>query len=138
MKDPLHQPGRLASALGPLERRVLDELWARGASTTVRDLVAAFPGVAYTTLMTTADRLFRKGLLVRSRDGRAFTYRPRWSRDELDLHLASSALTAWLADESRALKPLISLFVDEVSRRDQSMLDELERLIQRRRKGGDA
>ena len=37
--------------------------------------------------------------------------------------------------ERGTLKPLISLFVDEVSRRDQGMLDELERLIQRKKAG---
>lgn len=113
----------------------MDELWLRTRAATVRDLAEALPGVAYTTLMTTADRLFRKGLVEREREGRAFRYRPRWSRDELDLHLASTAMATWLADDARALKPLISLFVDEVSRRDESMLDELERLI-RRKKGG--
>ena len=41
-----------------------------------------------------------------------------------------------LAEDPRALKPLISLFVDEVSRRDESMLDELERLIRRKKEGG--
>ena len=135
VKNPLQSPSGLAAVLGPLELRVIEELWARGAATTVRDLVVAFPGVAYTTLMTTADRLFRKGLLVREREGRAFRYRPRWSRDELDLQRASTALATWLVEDSRTLKPLISLFVDEVSRRDESMLDELERLI-RRKKGG--
>jgi predicted transcriptional regulator len=135
VKVPLHPPAGLASTLGPLERRVMDELWLRTRAATVRDLAEALPGVAYTTLMTTADRLFRKGLVEREREGRAFRYRPRWSRDELDLHLASTAMATWLADDARALKPLISLFVDEVSRRDESMLDELERLI-RRKKGG--
>ena len=135
MNDPLRLPAGVASQLGPLERRVLEALWARGAATTVRDLVAAVQGVAYTTLMTTADRLFRKGLLVREREGRAFLYRTRWTRDELDLRLASSAVAALLAEERGTLKPLISLFVDEVSRRDQAMLDELERLIQRKKAG---
>lgn len=136
VRDPLQSPAGLASALGPLELRVIEELWARRAPTTVRDLVEAFPGVAYTTLMTTADRLFRKGLLVRERDGRAFRYRPRWSRDELGLHLAGAAMATWLADDPRTLRPLVSLFVDEVTRRDESMLDELERLI-RQKKGGE-
>ena len=136
MKDPLRPPAGLAATLGPLELRVLDELWARGGACTIRDLIEAFAGIAYTTLMTTADRLFRKGLLVRELDGRAFRYRPRWTREELDLHLASSAMSTWLADDPRALKPLISLFVDEVSRRDASMLDELERLIRRKKEGG--
>lgn len=135
MKGLLQSPAGLSSVLGPLELRVLDELWARAGATTVRDLVAAFPGVAYTTLMTTADRLYRKGLLVREREGRAFRYRPRWSRDELGLHLASAAMASWLADDSRSLQPLISLFVDEVSRRDHRMLDELERLIRQKKEG---
>ena len=126
----------LASVLGPLELRVLDTLWAQEGPATVRQLVSAFPGVAYTTLMTTADRLFRKGLLERHRDGRAFLYAPRWSREELELRLASSAMSTLLADESRTLRPLISLFVDEVSRRDRAMLDELERLIKEKKEGG--
>jgi predicted transcriptional regulator len=125
----------VAHALGPLERRVLEALWTREAAASVRDLAELFPGVAYTTLMTTADRLFRKGLLDRTREGRAFRYRPRWSRAELDLQVAGQAMASWLNDDPRALRPLISLFVDEVSRRDGSMLDELERLV-RAKKGG--
>ena len=112
----------------------MDEIWARGAAT-VRNLVGAFPGVAYTTLMTTADRLYRKGLLVREREGRAFRYRPRWNRAEFHLHLASSAIATFLPGDQRSLRPLISLFVDEVSRRDHAMLDELERLVQRKKAG---
>ena len=109
----------------------MEEMWARGLAR-VRDLIDSFPGVAYTTLMTTADRLFRKGLLVRERDGRAFRYRPRWTREEFHLRLASSAMATFLPGDERALMPLISLFVDEVSRRDHAMLDELERLIRGR------
>jgi predicted transcriptional regulator len=135
VKDPFDSHSGLAHTLGPLELRVLEELWARGAAT-VRDIVDGFPGVAYTTLMTTADRLFRKGLLARERQGRAFRYRPRWSRHELDLRLASSAMATMLADNPQTLRPLISMFVDEVSRRDLAMLDELERLI-RRKKGSE-
>lgn len=134
MKDPLAAPVALTQTLGPLEVRVMEEIWRRGVAR-VRDLVESFPGVAYTTLMTTADRLFRKGLLVRERDGRAFRYRPRWNRDEFHLRLASSAMATFLPGDEGALKPLISLFVDEVSRRDHAMLDELERLVQRKKAG---
>lgn len=115
---------------------MLDELWLRAEACTIRELMERFAGVAYTTLMTTADRLFRKGLLVRELEGRAFRYRPRFSREELELHRASSVMSSWLADDRHALKPLISLFVDEVSRRDESMLDELEQMIRRKKEGG--
>ena len=63
--------------LGPLERRVLEVLWGRDREARVRDLQPSFPEIAYTTLMTTLDRLHRKGVLYRVPEGRAFAYRPR-------------------------------------------------------------
>ena len=66
----------LAAIFGPLEIRVLEALWARGTAAAVSDLQPQFPGVAYTTLMTTLDRLFRKGTLSRFKSGRAFFYQP--------------------------------------------------------------
>ena len=42
----------------------------------VRELTPDFPDIAYTTLMTTLDRLYRKGVLAREKQGRAFVYRP--------------------------------------------------------------
>ena len=49
-----------SSQLGPLEERLLDALWQRGHAT-VRDLIDdACQDLAYTTVMTTLDRLFKK------------------------------------------------------------------------------
>lgn len=135
MNDPLRPDTAKGAPLGPLERRVLDALWARGAATTVRDLLPAFPGTAYTTLMTTADRLFRKGLLSRHRQGRAFAYTARWTRDELSARRAGSVLASLLPGDREALRPIISMFVDEVSRRDAALLDELEALVRLKKEG---
>ena len=52
---------RSPAVIGPLERRVLDALWARGAAGSVRDLTPDFPDIAYTTLMTTLDDLAPNG-----------------------------------------------------------------------------
>lgn len=54
---------------------------------TVRDVMetvndGAVKPRAYTTVMTIMDRLHRKGLVDRRRDGNAFVYRPRMSRAE--------------------------------------------------------
>ncbi len=46
---------KTSTLLGPLEWRVLDALWARGAAATVRELQPEFSDIAYTTLMTTLD-----------------------------------------------------------------------------------
>ncbi len=83
LQDP-HE-SHLQSVFGPLELRVLDALWHRATAACVRDLQPAFPAVAYTTLMTTLDRLYRKGYLLREKSGRAFYYRPRVSREAIAL-----------------------------------------------------
>lgn len=119
--------------LGPLEQQVLDALWARDADQTVRDLHSAFPRIAYTTLMTTLDRLFRKGMLERVRVGRAFAYRHRWSRDEFAVVLANQAMGAVLPHGTDTLRPVMSCFVDLVGQRDPALLDELEALLRERR-----
>ena len=70
--------------LGPLEWRVLEALWGAAAPASVRDLTPEFPEIAYTTLMTTLDRLYRKGVLERVKQGRAFFYQTKLSRSEFD------------------------------------------------------
>jgi predicted transcriptional regulator len=124
---------QLDAVFGPLEIRVLEALWARGTASCVRDLQPQFPGVAYTTLMTTLDRLFRKGTLSRVKDGRAFYYEPKSSRDALVSQLAGSALATMLPGDSSAVRPILSMFVDTVSRHDGALLDELEALVRARR-----
>lgn len=111
---------------------MLDALWAFKAPATVRDLQPMFSGTAYTTLMTTLDRLHRKGVLAREKSGRAFAYRHRWTRRDLIARLAGAQLGAIIAPDP-ALQPLVSFFVDAVARRDAEVLGELERLIARRR-----
>ena len=120
------------SGLGPLETKVLEILWDETHAVTVRHVQLAFPGRAYTTLMTTLDRLFRKGLLVRRRRGRAFAYVPRCSRDELLSELVSGHVTDLLL-ASRASKALLSTFVRAVGRTDTALLDELDALVQAER-----
>ncbi|MEY4636711.1 MAG: hypothetical protein RJA55_2509 [Acidobacteriota bacterium] len=121
------------TAFGPLESRVLDALWSRGTAACVRDLQPAFSGVAYTTLMTTLDRLFRKGVLRRDKIGRAFFYQPQVTRDELRSQLAGSTFAIMLPDDASSARPILSQFVEAVGDRDRALLDELEGLVRARR-----
>lgn len=123
--------------LGPLERRVLEALWARDHEASVRDLQPSFPDIAYTTLMTTLDRLHRKGALVRTKRGRAFYYRPELSRVEFDSARAADALKSALATDGATLAPLLSFLIDAVGERDAELLDELEALVRQRRASRD-
>jgi predicted transcriptional regulator len=118
--------------LGPLEWRVLESLWARPAPASVRDLTPEFTEIAYTTLMTTLDRLHRKGVLLRVKQGRAFYYEPRLTRTEFESARAGAALRVALDGSGGALAPLLSTFVDAVGSRDRAMLDELAALVNSR------
>ena len=124
---------QLESTFGPLEIRVLEALWERDAPACVRDLQPQFPGVAYTTLMTTLDRLFRKGALLRAKSGRAFFYRPKSTQQEMISELAGSTFATLLPNDAAFARPILSMFVDTVGERDHALLDELEKLVKARR-----
>lgn len=120
------------SVLGPLETKVLNVLWGNGRAVTVRHVLAAFPELAYTTLMTTLDRLYRKGVLIRRRRGRAFVYEPRCSREQMLNELASSQFADLLAAPGPR-SAILSTLVHCVGRKDAALLDELDALVQAER-----
>jgi predicted transcriptional regulator len=124
---------QLETVFGPLEIRVLEALWARRRPVCVRDIQPDFPAIAYTTLMTTLDRLFRKGTLKREKAGRAFFYSPNASRQQLISQLACSTFATLLPGDADAARPIMSMFVDTVGERDETLLDDLEALIRARR-----
>jgi predicted transcriptional regulator len=70
-------------------------LWRRGTPTTVRELVDELTRdrvIAYTTVMTVLDNLFKKGWLNRVLDGRAYRYEPVSSGEEYTAALMRGAL----------------------------------------------
>jgi predicted transcriptional regulator len=130
----MFQPFRKSAGnLGPLEQRLLDALWARG-SATVRELVeGGCEDLAYTTVMTTLDRLFKKGLLTRFEEGRAFRYEARMSREELQREAAGNAFRQWL-DASPASSLPLSFLVEILGERDAQLLEDLRKLVERKRR----
>jgi predicted transcriptional regulator len=118
--------------LGHLELTVLRILWDRGESN-VHDVAARLERpLAYTTVMTTLDRLFKKGLLARRKGDRAFFYSPKYSRAELEQKQAGELISGLFAAD-RSSELLISCLVDAVGRHDAALLDELERKIRLKR-----
>jgi predicted transcriptional regulator len=79
---------------GQLERAVLDVLWTSEGSVTAKDVVTALAerDLAVTTVLTVLDRLGRKGLVARERDGRAHRYRAAISREDYIADLMLEAL----------------------------------------------
>jgi predicted transcriptional regulator len=121
-------------ALGHLETTVLQILWDRGESN-VHDVIELLGRpLAYTTVMTTLDRLYKKGLLERRKSDRAFLYSPRFSRQEWQQKRAGDFVAAFLAEPQPSSDLLISCLVEAVGRHDESLLDELEKKIRLKRR----
>ncbi|MGH8925632.1 MAG: BlaI/MecI/CopY family transcriptional regulator [Acidimicrobiia bacterium] len=116
-------PSRL-SRLGKLEARVMEALWDRGGWLTPREVLELLipeRDPAYTTVMTILVRLWRKGMLERRKDGRAYAYHPVQSREEWTARRMSELLS--IADDRAAA---LSEFVDTMNRSDR---DQLRRLL---------
>lgn len=129
------RPREVASqALGKLEWQVLNEIWRRD-EVSVRDVYLALgESVAYTTVMTTLDRLFKKKLLTRRKDGRAFVYLPAVSPDEFEQGIREDVIDGLLGHGADAVQPVLACIVDTVSEHDRELLDELDRLIKEKRR----
>src|SRR3954469_18799292 len=117
--------------LGDLERAVMEELWTAaddptvslGPGLTVRDVhdrIGLDRGLAYTTLMTVLDRMSKKGLVERERDGRAWRYTPAPSRAELTSEALHHTLGELAGDTRRTA---LLHFLDESTPEE---IDELK------------
>lgn len=89
-----------ANGLGDLERAIMECLWAADEALVVREIAERLEAAdgkkrAYTTVMTVADRLAKKGLTDRERDGRAWRYRAASSREELTAQALRETLADW-------------------------------------------
>jgi predicted transcriptional regulator len=115
--------------LGPLEISLMEILWTRGCGN-VRDVIDWLGRpLAYTTVMTTLDRLYKKGLLKRQKSERAFVYSAALSREEWEHKRTGDFVAGFLSPEL-----LISCLVEAVGQHDKALLDDLEKKIKLKRK----
>ena len=123
----------IKAQLGPLELQLLEELWRR-KNATVRELLQyADLKLDYTTVMTTLDRLYKKQLLDRVAEGRAFRYSPRVTQQDLEKAAAGETIRRLLSSSTAAALPL-SYLVEAVSEHDVRLLDELQHLVDEKRR----
>lgn len=111
------------------------EVFWRSGPLSVREVcrrLRSRPPLAYTTVMTTTDRLFKKGLLARDKRGNAFIYRAAMTRDELHRRIVEETVAGLI---ERSGDPVLAAFVDAAATVDEENLDRLERIIAERRGG---
>lgn len=126
----LNQQG-LARIFGELEAQVMDAVWQLEEPTVQAVCDHLGPDHHYKTVMTVLNRLVDKGVLTRQRRSRAFVYVARQSRDVF-LSRVSAAVMGGLVRDFGSLA--VAQFVEALDELDPEQLDELERLVQERRR----
>ncbi|MDV3127624.1 BlaI/MecI/CopY family transcriptional regulator [Mycobacterium sp. 21AC1] len=116
---------------GELETVVMDMLWSRDEPSTVRSVheeLSRQRQIAYTTVMSTMDNLFRKGWLEREKVGLAYHYRSKMSREE---HSANLMRTVFESGGDSEL--VLTFFLEQIGNEDSA---KLRQAIQRLKKSG--
>jgi predicted transcriptional regulator len=105
---------------GDLEAVVMDWVWDHEEPIRVRDVhddLSRGRDIAYTTVMSTMDNLYRKRWLQRQRDGRAYVYRASMSREERSARLMKAAF-----DSGGDTNTVLAFFVDQMSAEQSAQL----------------
>lgn len=122
------------SRLGDREREVLEVLWHSGSGT-VHDVAGKLSApLAYTTVMTILDRLYKKRLVLREKQDRAFVYSAGISASALEQGRTSDWVRQLFSTSVAGQDVLLSCFVDAVQRYDEGLLSSLEEKIREARK----
>jgi predicted transcriptional regulator len=82
---------------GELEAAIMDVVWAAEAPVRVREVseqLNRHRPLAFNTVQTVMENLYRKGWLGRHKDGRAYWYESARSRDDYAAGLLAEALSA--------------------------------------------
>jgi BlaI family transcriptional regulator, penicillinase repressor len=121
-------------ALGKLELDIMRLVWAADGEVAVRDVHEQLGGGrAYTTLMTTMDRLHRKGLLLRRKVGRAFAYKAATTAADLGQQIAAELLSGLLT-QTRNPEGMLAAIVEAVWKVNASLVSDLEQIVSEKRR----
>ena len=120
------------NSLGPLELQVMECFWKEG-ELTVRQLWSKndFQSRAYTTMMTTMNRLHCKGLLSRRSEKNAYVYWAAQSREQYWKELSQTVISELM---ELGGTPILTGFVEAALEKDMENLDHLEALILEKQK----
>lgn len=118
--------------LGDLEKRVLQFLWETSEADAKQVHVALTKrrGGALNTIQSTLDRLFKKDLLTRQKQGHAYYYQARLGREELVAQLIQNVTCDFISEGEDSLIAAFSSFSAGL---DDDKLSQLEKLIQQQR-----
>tara|TARA_R110000850_G_scaffold145408_9_gene267518 strand:- start:1270 stop:1665 length:396 start_codon:yes stop_codon:yes gene_type:complete len=118
--------------LGDLEKRVLQYLWKseEADAKQVHEALTKRQGGALNTIQSALDRLFKKDLLARQKQGHAYFYRAKVGREELITQLIQNVTGDFISEGEDSL---LAAFSSVSAGLDDEKFSQLEALIQQQR-----
>lgn len=125
----------LKAPLGDLELKVMEPIWAARdegiLSGTIHESLQPKHPVALTTVLTTLDRLYDKGIVGRERIGRSYLYTAKFTKGELEARIVRSVLDDLIAQFPKAVA---SYFAQDSG--NSAEKEALQRLAQKLKRKG--
>jgi predicted transcriptional regulator len=118
--------------LGELEKQVMQYLWSSPNvdAKQVHAALAKQRDSSPNTVQSALERLFKKGLLSRDKNGHAYLYQAKIQRDNLIAKLIDSVASDFIRQGENSLVAAFSSVSPDM---DEAQLDQLERLIELQR-----
>lgn len=123
----------LNQVLGTLEKNIMEVVWNHGESS-IKEIVntlTADKNISYSTVITVTNRMAKKGLLKKRKVGKAFFYKPEYTRKEF-LELVSKKVVEGVSGFS--LQSVMAHFVDYMAEMDSDKIEYFSKLIESKRK----
>jgi BlaI family penicillinase repressor len=119
-----------------LELRILKILWRKSPQLVrdIRDELAKLGrDIAHTSVITTLNTMVKKRIVIRKREGNAFLFSPRITREQVSRSVLGDIVNRVFDGSAKAV--LLGVF--EQNDIDRGELKELRKLIDQRIKGTD-
>ena len=118
-------------ALGELEIKVLENLWSSGemSAKDMHEQIITERAASANSVQSAMERLYRKGLLSRSKSSHRYLYKPLVSKADLLGSMINDLVVRFQADSSSSAAAILSA----AEHIDEETLDRLEAEIRRKR-----
>jgi len=116
------------SPFGDLEEKVMDAVWKLGNATVseTREYLGK-DKFAHTTIMTILDRLYKKGILTRKKEGKGYRYYPLMTKEEFEKAVAKKVISDMVKSNPSLALPAFEGVIEELSAEE---IEKLKKLIE--------
>ncbi len=127
----LRLKGSKPSPFGELEEKVMNIIWDKKSATVSQVKEALKDKFAYTTIMTVMDRLYKKGILQREKEGKGYRYYPTLTKEEFEKELAKKVVKEIIREKPSTV---VSAFEGVIEELPEEEIRKIKSLIEKRLK----